>query len=43
MDQEDIWKQLSKEAIKRSEKFSVEIVMNRWRKLFEDLVHAKSI
>jgi glycosyltransferase involved in cell wall biosynthesis len=42
MDQEDIWKSLSKEAIKRGEDFSVEIVMNRWRQLFEDLVPAKS-
>lgn len=43
MDQEDIWKSLSKEAIKRGEDFSVETVMNRWRQLFEDLVHTKSI
>lgn len=43
MDQEDIWKSLSKEAIKRGEDFSVETVMNRWRQLFEDLVPAKSI
>ena len=42
MDQEDIWKSLSKEAIKRGEDFSVETVMNRWRQLFEDLVPAKS-
>jgi glycosyltransferase involved in cell wall biosynthesis len=43
MDQEDIWKSLSKEAIKRGEDFSVETVMNRWRQLFEDLAHTKSI
>lgn len=42
MNQEDIWKSLSKEAIKRGEDFSVETVMNRWRQLFEDLVSAKS-
>ena len=42
MDQEDIWKSLSKEAIKRGKDFSVETVMNRWRQLFEDLVPAKS-
>ena len=43
MAQEDIWKSLSKEAIKRGEDFSVETVMNRWRQLFEDLAHTKSI
>ena len=43
MDQEDIWKSLSKEAIKRGEDFSVETVMNRWRQLFENLAHFKSI
>jgi glycosyltransferase involved in cell wall biosynthesis len=43
MDQEDIWKSLSRGAVERAADFSVDIVMKHWQQLLEDLVHTKSI